>query len=187
MIYVDQPTMYIPAEGQRSMLELARAALCLGCPEGVGPGDPAAAPPVYEVWAVLGTIDAPIVASLRLPDIGPLGGAGGQAPHQLNDETPPDYCLGMIEGPDLGVDALWRLVIDQQVWNFGVGSDPQVLYGWAIAIVEAGGNVLIDGRILAYGRFSAPPVSVIPGDAVKLTAEIIPCLCLPPAIPEVPE
>lgn len=186
MIYIDQPTLFIPIEGQRSMLELARAAICTGCPAGTGVGAPPAAPPPYDVYAVLGEVDAPIVASTILGDLGPLAGTAGIDPVQLNGEVAPNYCLNMIEGPDVGLDGLWRLVMDQVIWTGGVG-DNNGVYSLAIAIVEAGGDVIADGRILAVGRLSAPPYLQEDGNTLKLSAEIVPCLCLPPAIPDVPE
>ena len=186
MIYVDQPTLWIPAEGQRSMLLLARSALCTGCPAGTGVGTPPAAVPPYELWAVLTSTDAPIVASLTMADLGGIYALDSGAPVLLNRQVGPTYCLGMIEGPDIGVDGLWRIVMDQVIWTFDAAIVS--LYGMALVIVEAGGDLAADGLLLAYGRLTTPPASLAAvGDAIKLTAELVPCLCLPPAIPDVPE
>ena len=186
MIYVDQPTLFIPAEGQRSMLLLAQSALCNGCPAGTGVGTPPAAIPPYRVWAVLTTIDAPIVASLTMADLGGIWTFDSGGAVQLNGEEAPTYCLGMIEGPDIGVDGLWRIVMDQVIWTFNTLTVS--VYGLALVIVALGDDPTTEGLLLAYGRLTTPPASLAAeGDAIKLTAELVPCLCLPPAIPDVPE
>jgi len=185
MLMIDQPTMYIPAEGQQSMLLLAQLGACKGCPAGVGAGDPAAAPPGYDVYAALATADAAITQALTLADL-VLASAGDWAPIQLNDETPPTYCADSIEGPDIGSDGLWRLVMDQRIWTATVSI--VTVYGLALVIVPTGDDPLTDGLIWAYGRLTdAPFVALDPGDTLKLTAELVPCLCLPPPVPEVPE
>lgn len=187
MIFVDQPTMYFVADSVRAMLSLAKSALCTGCPAGIGAGDPPAAPPPYEVYAVLCSTDPPIVQSLVVADLG-FDPTPGQdfSPIQLNDETPPTYCLDMIQGPDVGIDGLWRLVMDQQIWTST--GDAIELYQLAIIVVPAGGDMVTDGMLLAIGRVNgAPAVASAAGDSIKLTAELTPCVCLPPPVPEVPE
>jgi len=185
MIYVDQPVLWIPAEGQRSMLNLAKVGFCQGCPAGIGAGDPAAAPPDFDLYAVLYQNNVPVVPTTVQGDLGLVIGYPSLAPIQLNGATPPDYCDDYIEGPALGMDDLWRLVMDQVIWTVG-GGISLALYGLALIVVPSGGSVT-DGWILAFGPFTTSPIAIEAGDSIKLTAEIVPCLCLPPAVPEVPE
>lgn len=188
MITLEQLSFWLPAEAQGSLLTLAQHAICNGCPAGVGAGDPAAAPPPYDIYLAIYASDAPIVAGSVFNDFGfNPPGSGDHSPIKLNGEAAPDYCLDMIEGPAPGMDGLWRLVVDQQI--FGPTGSGGEFYGAGLVLVPEGDTFGDPGTmLLGVARFSAPPV-VMDGvaDLLKITAELVPCLCLPPDIPVVPE
>ena len=178
MIYVENVQLFLPTEGTEALLTLAQQALCVGCPAGTGDGTPPAAAPVTVLEAALVVNNPPLSCGLTYADL--ELGSGDSASIELNQGTPPTYCLGTIE-MGVGGDGRWRIIMDQQIWTWA--GDPAVsVYGLAL-IADFGGE-----KLLAYAPLSAGPASFgSAGDIIKLTAELpIDCI-MPPAPEEVPE
>jgi len=165
MLYVGDVPLMIPTEGAEQILNALRSSLCAGCPAGVGAGDPAATPPpLGELTLVLNTNAVDPTAGLSFGDLAPTDDAGG-APVVINDETPPDYCIAGFEGPAIGGDGYWRLVVDQQIFtSAGGATTPPVITGVAL---------VIDGTtLLAYGPLPNGPANFEAGDIVKVSAQM---------------
>jgi len=180
MIYMENVRLWMPRESINAILTALKTSLCVGCPAGEGVGDPPAAPPPFTVFARPIVNDPPISAALEYADL--ELGVNNLAGIELNDETPPDYCDGSLEGPALGGDGEWRIIMDQRIWTYATGA-AQSVYGIALTFHDGSTD-----KLLGYGRLSAGPATFGEvGDVLKLSAELIPCMCLPPAIAEVPE
>lgn len=180
MLYVENVRLWIPTEGTKSLLDLAKSALCTGCPAGIGAGNPAAAPPAFNLSAALVVNNPPLSCGLTYADL--ELGISEAGPHSLNAEAPPEYCLDMLEGPGLGGDGLWRLVMDQQIWTW-TADDPVSVYGLALIMEVGAVDMILGFNLLANGPASFGAA----GDIIKLTAELpLPCV-MPPAPEEVPE
>lgn len=178
MIYNEHVQFVIPREGAHALLTLAKYALCMGCPEGVALGDPSATTPIPTLELMLVTNNPPISADLGIADLELSAAVGGEN-KTLNREEEPDYCLDMIEGPAQGADTEWRLVIDQQIWNYASGTGAPI---FAVALMvddPTEGPMLLGYALLPGG----PAAFTVFGDIIKLTADLV----LLPQIPVEPE
>jgi len=155
----------IPTEGTEKILEGLKASLCAGCAAGTGVGTPAAStPPLGDLTLVLNTNAVDPTAGLSFDDLAPTDDAGG-APVVINDETPPAYCIDGFEGPAVGGDGYWRLVVDQQIFTAAGGATtPPVITGVAL--------VLDGDTLLAYGPLPGGPANFETGDLVKVSAQM---------------
>lgn len=170
MICVFNPRLWRPREACQVMLEMVLEAMCEGCPAGVGAGNPAAAPPTLDIFIqpftnAIEITDTTVWADLDLDNVNLPAVA-------VNAEAAPTYCDGNIQGPGTGTDNEWRLVFDQQIWNF-VG--PITARGVVVYAFDGAA-----GRILGVGNFDAPCSLLAAGDALKVTSELV----LEPSVPE---
>jgi len=165
MLFVADVPLMIPTEGTEQILSALKTALCAGCPAGIGAGDPAATtPPLGDLTIVLNTNAVDPSAGLSFDDLAPTDDAGG-APIDVNQEAAPDYCIDGFEGPAIGIDGYFRLVLDQQIWTAAGGaSTPPVITGYAL--------VLNGDTLLAYGPLPNGPANFETGDIVKLSAQL---------------
>jgi len=165
MIFVEDVDLMIPTEGTEAILEGLRSALCAGCAAGIGAGNPAATtPPLGDLTFALNTNAVDPTAGLAFADLALTDDAGG-APVAINGEAAPDYCIDGFEGPAIGGDGYWRLLVDQQIFTAAGGATtPPVITGVAL---------ILDGnRLLAYGPLAGGPANFETGDIVKLSAQM---------------
>jgi hypothetical protein len=165
MIFVADVPLMIPTEGTEAILEGLRSALCAGCAAGTGVGTPAATtPPLGDLTLCLNTNAVDPTAGLAFGDLALTDDVGG-APVDINAEAAPDYCIDGFEGPAIGTDGFYRLIVDQQIFTAAGGATtPPVITGVAL--------VLDGNRLLAYGPLPAGPANFETGDIVKLSAQM---------------
>jgi len=173
MIYVENVRFWVPREAAYSLLALVKAQLCDGCADEAAPS--------IAVTVDLVTNNVAVTEATTFADL-TFSEAGGGEGKVLNDETPPGYCVGMLEGPGLGGDGEWRLIMDQQIWTWTSG-DPESIFGVALWANIDGEDVIVGYAQLATGPAAFGEV----GDIIKLTGELVLLPQVPPPVEEVPE
>lgn len=161
-------TFAIPREGAMVLLQDVRQAWCQGCPAGTGAGTPPASQPDRSLSLALVTNNPPLSAALVFADLVLSDDTGG-VPVELNDQTPvvTEYCTDSIEGPDIGVDGEWRLVIDQRIFtSAGDGTTPATVY--AVALVDTDEELLI-----GYYAIEGGPAAFAEEDIIKVTGDLV--------------
>jgi len=168
VLYVANVPLMIPNEGAERFLTALKRMFCVGCPAGVGAGDPAAAPPFGgELRLCLNTNAADPGCGLEYGDLALTDDTGGACVF-LNGETPPNYCSASIEGPAEGLDGYWRIVFDQQIWTSnGDATTAPVITGLALVTDTPALT------IIGYGSLPGGPANFENDDIVKLSAELV--------------
>jgi len=155
----------IPREGIGVIMERLMENFCEGCPAGTGVGTPAATVPT-ALYLALVTNNPPVSAALEFADLVISDATGGTVIH-LNNETPPTYCLGNIEGPSLGLDGEWQIIFDQQIWTITAqGTTDATAFGIALLSGTSA------DRLVAYAPIEGGPAPLENGDLVKFTGSM---------------
>lgn len=162
-IFAVDSRFYVPLEGAMQILEQVMNATCSGCPISVG-GEP----PDPVVKLTYCSSDFEITEALQFFELG----AQDVDAIELNQETPPPYCDGHLEGPVIDPESLLpTIIVDQHVITTTVGA---VAFG---AVIYTGDDVT--GKILGVAKFPVPIGTGEIGDVFKLSGKWSLCACVP--------
>jgi len=159
-IFMVQSRFWNPREAAGVLWQAVMDQLCAGCPISVG-GEPPSVPAILQF---IGD-DFEIVDALEYADLTIVG-----TNMVLNDEAGPAYCDGHLQGPSLGVDGEWTIILDQVEQTFGAAN---TVYG---AVITNGG-----GLMWGVSKFDVPVV-LGGGDTIKHTGlwSLLPQIPPPP-------